>query len=431
MERDDGQTHGSPQTITTIVMRATAFTIFYYVFDLTGNISAIFQSTTTMAPPPPTQAGRFKPRKPAKRIAPTSATPIAVPGAVTSSSEARTTAPGRGRGAGGGGRGGRGRGVLPQGQVFFTGTDKPAATSSRTSATAVAAASSKRKGKAAGMIISSSAVAGGPKPIKSVALEVQEEILTTHEEEEEVIVPDAAPRSAKVLSAATSEPKEASQYDYGDQSGDNAAPSDALAHYYDSDSADEEETMRDRRKESQLQPILVDSTRVSSNLTASSPPLSNEHASPHLVSPLSIPSTSSVLPNGKNSLLLVQLPTRLPPIISATRPDEVHKDSVVTEEEAVQVSTPAVELGAFDNQLTDAQPGRLGKILVYKSGRTVLVWESAPGEPVVYMNITEGLNCNFRQQAALIDMNENELTPLGTVQKTIVVTPELGDGYHG
>ena len=42
------------------------------------------------------------------------------------------------------------------------------------------------------------------------------------------------------------------------------------------------------------------------------------------------------------------------------------------------------------------------------------------------MNISEGLSCNFLQQAVSIDLDKSEFAPLGKVQKTIVVTPDLG-----
>ena len=41
------------------------------------------------------------------------------------------------------------------------------------------------------------------------------------------------------------------------------------------------------------------------------------------------------------------------------------------------------------------------------------------------MNVTEGLTCSFRQEAVAIDQEKREFTPLGMVQKTVVVTPNL------
>ncbi len=399
---------------------------------------------------PPTQAGRFKPRKPAKRAAPTAiATPIAIPSAAAAAAAVaalQATAStdrggGRGAGRGGRGRGGRGAPVIPQGQVFFTGTDKPAASSTRTSATAVAAASSKRKGKAAGMIVSSTT--GGAKEVKSVALEVQEEVLNIDDEGIDAL-PDPAPRSSKLSSASTRQSNTSNNHESSNESqraggvASHDAPSDVLAYYYDSDSDEDDEPMPDYRNDSQLQPFLIDSAR-SDHITSNQAPhmsTSDENAHVQKVSPLLVQSEADATGHpliNDNSFFLVQLPTRLPPIISATRPDEVPKAPIsgmdIGDEDPVPVSTPAVEVGSFDNQLTDAQPGRMGKIRVYQSGRTVFVWESTPGQAVVEMNVTEGLNCSFRQQAALIDLARKELTPLGNVRKTIVVSPELGDGY--
>ena len=85
-------------------------------------------------PPPPVQAGRFKPRVPRKKPTAVSVS-VAAPSA-TNANAASSSSSGRsprsgggrgGRGGRGGGRGGRGRGrgrgriPLPKGQVFFTG----------------------------------------------------------------------------------------------------------------------------------------------------------------------------------------------------------------------------------------------------------------------------------------------------------------------
>lgn len=49
----------------------------------------------------------------------------------------------------------------------------------------------------------------------------------------------------------------------------------------------------------------------------------------------------------------------------------------------MDVSTPSIDLHAFDNVLTTAEPGRLGKIRVHRSGKTVLVLEADDGQPMV------------------------------------------------
>ena len=41
------------------------------------------------------------------------------------------------------------------------------------------------------------------------------------------------------------------------------------------------------------------------------------------------------------------------------------------------------------------------------------------------MIVSEGLTCSFRQEAVAIDLNKSEFTPVGKVQKTVVVTPDL------
>ena len=41
------------------------------------------------------------------------------------------------------------------------------------------------------------------------------------------------------------------------------------------------------------------------------------------------------------------------------------------------------------------------------------------------MNVAEGIHCGFQQLAVSIDMDKGEYVPLGNVEKTIVVSPNL------
>jgi RNA polymerase III RPC4 len=42
------------------------------------------------------------------------------------------------------------------------------------------------------------------------------------------------------------------------------------------------------------------------------------------------------------------------------------------------------------------------------------------------MNVAEGLSCGFHQQAVVIDWkNDQDYVPLGRVQRTVVITPDL------
>lgn len=47
------------------------------------------------------------------------------------------------------------------------------------------------------------------------------------------------------------------------------------------------------------------------------------------------------------------------------------------------VATQSLQTSGFDNSLSGAVPGRLGKIKVYESGKTVLVFEGPDGQPAV------------------------------------------------
>lgn len=97
----------------------------------------------------------------------------------------------------------------------------------------------------------------------------------------------------------------------------------------------------------------------------------------------------------RDSWFLVQMPTRLPELKStgnAAVPDAVKSEnplvaSSLTPDTAqsmpTNVATPATVTNGFDNALSGVTPGRLGKIVVYKSGKTELVMGGDNGSPEV------------------------------------------------
>ena len=88
------------------------------------------------------------------------------------------------------------------------------------------------------------------------------------------------------------------------------------------------------------------------------------------------------------------------------------------------VTAPTAAGTAFDNTLVSARPGRIGKLVVYKSGKTILQMETPSGE-TIRMNVTEGLTCGFIQQAVLVDPQKKVYVHLGDVHKSAVVSPDL------
>jgi hypothetical protein len=94
----------------------------------------------------------------------------------------------------------------------------------------------------------------------------------------------------------------------------------------------------------------------------------------------------------------------------------------------------------YDDTLKDASAGRYGKIVVHKSGKAYLVVGGTDSKtPQVRMLLQNGLSCGFLQQAVSIrtpikgvDGEEEEggsYIPLGEVQKTIVVTPDVESAF--
>jgi hypothetical protein len=89
------------------------------------------------------------------------------------------------------------------------------------------------------------------------------------------------------------------------------------------------------------------------------------------------------------------------------------------------VVTPPLVSKSHDNVLTGTAPGRIGKILVYRSGRTILKMEGYDGAEPILMQVSEGLTCSFHQEAVVIEQETARFIALGNVNKSIVVTPDL------
>jgi hypothetical protein len=98
----------------------------------------------------------------------------------------------------------------------------------------------------------------------------------------------------------------------------------------------------------------------------------------------------------QNSWFIMQLPTRLPPLkpntpnvpLFSTDGDDEAKEEATSSNEISpmasisEVVTQPVVATNFDNTLSHTAAGKLGKIIVYKSGKTVLVMEGPEGSKV-------------------------------------------------
>ena len=126
-------------------------------------------------------------------------------------------------------------------------------------------------------------------------------------------------------------------------------------------------------------------------------------------SPFVDPDDTEALREELESFFLVQLPTRLPNLVqqasvtsSKLKPKGEHGDSDAAQQQqqpeeskiqdaassslptpTAEVATAPVSTQCFDNTMGTAIPGRLGKLVVYKSGKTVLVLQGPDGSPEV------------------------------------------------
>jgi len=126
----------------------------------------------------------------------------------------------------------------------------------------------------------------------------------------------------------------------------------------------------------------------------------------HCPSPFVDPNDSEALRQELESFFLVQLPTRLPDLVQKTaaspataimernsdttanfaanaqqQESKINDSTLPSQQQPIaDVVTAPVDTRCFDNTMRNASPGRLGKLVVYKSGKTVLVLQGPPNE---------------------------------------------------
>lgn len=378
-----------------------------------------------MVPPPPSQAGKFKPRKPAKRVP---APGTASVSAAQSNSTARSSSNGRGGGGRGRGRGragrGRGRLPLPKGQVFFTGNTPPASAGKTKSAP--------KKGSA---LSSGSSDSTAKKETNRLTIKMEGK----HETSDEVIVGELDEGIGASICGSKGEKSVLEQESKGpskfvDEAASAPDPSLSIAETYGSDSSDDEiSILRKQRKgklpitnkyiqPSQL-PFPPAPVPVGVGLAENRPILYEDTDSDAMQksSPFVDPDNSEAKEKEMQSWFLFQFPTRLP-LDSVTAPDAVSSEEIPALAASSQVSIPHILPNSFDNILA-SNSGHMGKIKVYKSGKTILHMGSTQ------LNVSEGLPCGFVQHAVAIDPSRATYVPLGVVGKTVVVTPNVQGAF--
>jgi hypothetical protein len=278
---------------------------------------------------------------------------------------------------------------MPRGQVFFTGQTDPKQST---------AGARKRAATPAGAVSSSSTTTASVRPGGN------EEIVGTLDQGVGTNLPKSS--KSKILTKS----------DENDFFEDEAVPTTKLGkvaavYYSDSDSSAE------GRRTTRI-------TKAREDKDASQP-LTLPFPDPKHATPASYFGQDRKDEN-LNEWFLMQLPTRLLPlakqddVVDVTDGKEEAEVEVIDGVETAPVSTKPIVNDAFDNILAKAPPGRIGKLRVYKSGRTELILGNG-----VVMDVSEGLTCGFQQQAVVIDLDTARYVPIGQVKETFVVTPNI------
>lgn len=415
-----------------------------------------------MAPPPPqppAQAGKFKPRKPPPKK-PSASSVIITPGVTASVSatpntsgassnresnrESTTGSSGRGGRGGGNARGGRGRGrggrmPIPQGRVFFTGIEAPQHQQQQSS-TAMKAAAAGSKSK----------------------------------EGEEIIVGEISGEgvgAAAIAKAAAGTNLDGGRFYDDDRWGgpyDNEATSSTTtnlpptAYTYISSSDDDQEDDSTKlpppknRYRATMPISLCPPTPAKKNNSSR-----NDEVDEDVLSKLDTihkeqdPPMTSPFVEGKDGLtsspwILFKFPTRLPRInprctvttiqesyepadavsSSSVLDDTAQDEMMILEDDNTKAASNVSSATPYDDTLKDVTAGHYGKLQVYKSGKTVLVLGSSE-QPnnVVRMLVMDGIHPTFHQQVVCIDQKEKTFIPIGEVQRTAVVIPDIDEAF--
>ena len=354
---------------------------------------------------PPSQAGRFKPRRPAKKISVGASTAASSAGASSTAPAAVTSRNSSGRAGGGRGRG-RGRGgsraPTPHGAVFFTGNaDTNTSVTKRSSA---ASLSSTRAATTHGISLK-------PRVGRAEATEefVVGELDSVIGSATNSVRPKEEPEDRVSIRTERVQHEEASKVKF-----------EPLVDTYDSDSSEEGRCHTNQPSSSipptELPfpvaplPVGIGGYERSVLYSCQHPEeFKNEKSAPVLVelpreNPLVSPfcdwRDARLRNQEEDSWFIFQFPTRLPNLKSTgvVVPDAVKSEEPLPvvlsltpdtpQSTAVDVATPCTDTNCFDNSLSSAPAGRLGKIVVYKSGKTVLVMGGENDSPEVWAHGT-------------------------------------------
>jgi hypothetical protein len=198
--------------------------------------------------------------------------------------------------------------------------------------------------------------------------------IATQEEIVGMIEDDGAKPTAVMSDAAARQ----EQSDYNEElpaARNSSGPAIEASFYYDSDS---DESQQKDSTATMIQPIVLPDSALQKK---GAEPISDTQTSTSMFADVM---DKDQVHKEAEGWFLVQLPTRLPPLQKPVeQTGELAAVPSAPEVETTKVNVSPTQTDRFDNSLATAVPGRLGKIVVYSSGKTVLVLEGPDGGPSV------------------------------------------------
>jgi len=129
------------------------------------------------------------------------------------------------------------------------------------------------------------------------------------------------------------------------------------------------------------------------------------------------PTAATVFTNSEamEELFFIQLPSYLP----ASHANKTPPKQVKSKRDRPDPNASGIPQEQFERNIHNIPEGYMGKIYVYESGKVKMKLGD------IWFNINMGAECSFKQEAAVIDTEQQTLHVLGNVSKRLVCSPDI------
>ncbi|WOO79831.1 DNA-directed RNA polymerase III subunit RPC4 [Vanrija pseudolonga] len=127
--------------------------------------------------------------------------------------------------------------------------------------------------------------------------------------------------------------------------------------------------------------------------------------------------------NPEDKLFLFQFPSQMPKLVRHGPIDATGDVAMVEEKPDVKPTAAALKARKKDAAAAPPPEGRIGTLVVMKSGKVKLVF--GEGDAGIVMNVSAGVPTTFLQQLVHVDTKAKSANVLGEIHKQYTVTPDI------